>query len=678
MDYFNLSTEHLAALIIFSPAAGFLMNGWISFFNIRFAKRDLFVFLTASLFVFISFVISSYFLFQIFSFGSEGKIPAHLGSWFSVNKIPFQFDILIDPLSGIMAAIISLVSLIVHLYSKDYMKNEEGFARYFAVLNLFTAMMLILILSDNIMFLFLGWEGVGLCSYLLIGFYFKKQDASRASLKAFMINRTGDFAFLAAVFFLIHLYSQTGSLLFFDFNSVNFSLTELRHVHFSGLPVIEITAFLLFAAAAAKSAQIPFYTWLPDAMAGPTPVSALIHAATMVTAGIYLILRMSHFFLAAPFTMDVIALTGAFTSILAGIFALFQFDIKKVLAFSTISQLGFIFLALGSGAFQEGFFHLITHAFFKASLFLCAGAILIYLHHNGDMRKMGGLFHKDRLTGTVFFIAALSISGIFPFAGFFSKDLILIRLYENLNSGPLSVFLFSAGLLIAFITPLYIFRQFFMIFFGKEKGNFQHSQNMYFIKSMLILLTLLSFLSGFLNISGFFTDFLKHTVSSMANQGAAGHTLIAAAAGSLSISAVFISWLLHIKHPAFKEAVIARSGAIYRFLTGCFYVDEFYQKTVILFIKKASDYSALFDRSIIDSAVRLVSEITCRISRLSHSFEKHVVLKTVRLIVQTSKTFGMISRNLQTGYLHNYLHYILGGVLILGSMMIWLDLWRKF
>ena len=386
---------------------------------------------------------------------------SHVAEYFtflSVGKLVIPFSFQIDALSSLFLLIITGVGFLIHLYSTAYMHEEKAghYGRYFAYLNLFVFSMLLLVMGGNYLIMFMGWEGVGLCSYLLIGYWFKNTEYNKAANKAFVMNRIGDLAFLIALFWLI---AKSGSV---NYQEVFAGASALSHAD------VTIITLLLFIGAAGKSAQIPLYTWLPDAMAGPTPVSALIHAATMVTAGIYMIARSNALYSLSHVSMNVVAITGLATAVLAATIALKQNDIKKVLAYSTVSQLGYMFLALGVGAYSAGVFHVMTHAFFKALLFLCAGSVIHAMGGEQDIRKMGGLSKKIRITYITFLIGCIAIAGIPPFSGFFSKDAILLAAYEREGIGMI---LYGIGLLTAMLTAFYMFRLFFLTFTGDFRGS---------------------------------------------------------------------------------------------------------------------------------------------------------------------------------------------------------------
>lgn len=459
-------------LIPFLPLIGFLINGiW---------RKQLPKTLTGiigSATVLGSFLISAWVFFQV---KSGNTMVAHYFDFIHTDALKIGFDFQIDQLSALFLLIITGVGFLIHVYSTSYMHEEDSkdFAKYFAYLNLFVFSMLLLVMGGNFVIMFIGWEGVGLCSYLLIGYWFKNTSYNVAAKKAFIMNRIGDLGFLLAVFWLLN---KTGTT---DYHQVFANLSKLSSVDITGITM------LLFVGATGKSAQIPLYTWLPDAMAGPTPVSALIHAATMVTAGIYMIVRSNALFTLAPITMEVIAIIGLLTALVAATIALFQNDIKKVLAYSTVSQLGYMFLALGVGAFSSGVFHVMTHAFFKALLFLGAGSVIHAMSGEQDITKMGGLSKKIPVTYFTFLIGVLAIAG-FPFtSGFVSKDEILLNVYAH---NKVYFYLAATG---AVMTAFYMFRLLMLTFFGSFRGTAEQAHHLHESpKAMTIPLIVLAFLS---------------------------------------------------------------------------------------------------------------------------------------------------------------------------------------
>src|ERR1700744_3032090 len=471
--------ENYIWLIPVLPLAGFIINGL--FRNTLSEKMIGFI---GSIVVLAAFGLSVAAFLQVKSTGHP--INVTLYNWISVAyfKVPFAF--LIDQLSSLMLLIITGVGFLIHLYSIGYMHADEGFGKFFAYLNLFVFFMLLLVMGSNYLILFIGWEGVGLCSYLLIGFWYSNPSYADAAKKAFIMNRIGDLGFLLAIF-TIYFYFHS-----FAFDSIFPKATSVHDA-----PFVLIT-LLLFVGATGKSAQIPLFTWLPDAMAGPTPVSALIHAATMVTAGIYMIARSNVLFTLAPVTMHIIAIIGLATAIFAALIALTQTDIKKVLAYSTVSQLGYMFLGLGVGAYTGAFFHLMTHAFFKGLLFLGAGSVIHGVSGEQDMRKMGGLKGKMKITFITMLIGTLAISGIPPFSGFFSKDEILSHAFAQ------SPTLYIIGVIGAMLTAFYMFRMLYLTFYGKFRGTHEQEHHLHESPSTmtipLIILAILSAVGGLLGL----------------------------------------------------------------------------------------------------------------------------------------------------------------------------------
>ncbi len=421
--------------------------------------------------------------------GAVGVI-VKLFDWLPVAGLNLSFSLMIDPLALVMTLVVTGVGALIHLYSIGYMHEDEGAPRFFSYMNLFIFSMLLLVLADNYAVMFIGWEGVGLCSYLLIGFWFTRDDYNAAAVKAFVMNRIGDLGFLLGLF-----------AMFATFGSLSFGTVFAKAAGMApGSPALTLITLLLFVGAMGKSAQIPLYTWLPDAMAGPTPVSALIHAATMVTAGVYMVIRSHILYDLAPASLTFIAVIGLATAVWAGLIALTQRDIKKVLAYSTVSQLGYMFLALGVGAYSTGYFHVFTHAFFKALLFLGAGSVIHALSGEQDIRKMGGLRKKLPITYITFLVAALAISGIPPFAGFFSKDAILAAAFER------SPILWLVGVFTAFLTAFYMGRLFVLVFHGTSRvpEKVHPHESPWTMTLPLILLALASIASGFLGLPAVF------------------------------------------------------------------------------------------------------------------------------------------------------------------------------
>jgi NADH-quinone oxidoreductase subunit L len=472
---------NLVWLVPVFPLIGFLING----LGRNFWSKTL-VSWIGSVAILASFALSLGIFLEL-NASDVKSFTVPLFDWIQVGALRIPFSFLVDPLSSIMLLIVTGIGFLIHLYSAGYMHNDGGFAKFFAYLNLFIFFMLLLVLGSNYVVLFIGWEGVGLCSYLLIGFWFTNVNYASAAKKAFIMNRIGDLGFLLAIFFI---YSTFGSV---EFASI-FPQAALLP---AGSPILISITLLLFVGAIGKSAQLPLFTWLPDAMAGPTPVSALIHAATMVTAGIYMIARSNILFTLAPLTMDIVAIVGLSTAIVAALIAITQNDIKKVLAYSTVSQLGYMFLGLGVGAYTGAFFHVITHAFFKALLFLGAGSVIHAMHHEQDMRNMGGLKAKLPITFFTMLMGTIAISGLPPFSGFFSKDEILAKVYEHNPT------LWVIGVIGAMLTAFYMFRMLFLTFLGSFRGTKEQEKHLHESpKSMTIPLVVLAILSMFGGLIG--------------------------------------------------------------------------------------------------------------------------------------------------------------------------------
>ena len=506
---------------------------------------------------------------------SEESIHFTLTNWFSAGNLTIPFAFLVDHLSILMMLVITGVGSLIHIYSIGYMHGDEGFNRFFAYLNLFVFFMLILVMADNYVLMFVGWEGVGLCSYLLIGFWFKNQDYNKAANKAFIMNRIGDLALLIGLFLMFQYF---GSLQFEEvFNTAADWVPDTQ--------IITIITILLFIGACGKSAQIPLYTWLPDAMAGPTPVSALIHAATMVTAGIYMIVRSNILFSLAPLTMDTIMIVGIVTSIFAGTIALKQNDIKKILAYSTVSQLGLMFFAIGVGAYEAGFFHLITHAFFKALLFLGAGSVIHGLGGEQDIRKMGGIRKYMKTTHLVFGLGVLAIIALPPFSGFFSKDDILSGAYEKNPA------LWVIGLISGLLTAIYMLRLYFVVFTGEERMDAKTKSHIhespYVITIPLIVLAILAVAGGVLDIPELFggnkmmMHFLEPVIPAQEHAIASSTEWILMTVSTVAILAILL--LARLKYMQKKQVPEsdAELKGFGKVLNAKYYVDEIYDAIIV-------------------------------------------------------------------------------------------------
>ena len=579
-------------LIPLLPLIGFLING---LGRNSLSKRMSGI--IGSGVILFSFLLSLYVFFNVKGGNSH---LAHYFNLIDINSFTIGFDFQIDPLSSLFLLIITGVGFLIHLYSTAYMHEEDGkdYAKYFAYLNLFVFSMLLLVMGGNYVILFIGWEGVGLCSYLLIGYWFKNVNYTNAAKKAFVMNRIGDLGFLLAVFWLLNKLGTT------NFTDVFANLSKLSTTDITGITL------LLFVGATGKSAQIPLFTWLPDAMAGPTPVSALIHAATMVTAGIYMIARSNVLYNLAPLTQEIIMWIGLATALLAATIALKQNDIKKVLAYSTVSQLGFMFLALGTGNYIAAVFHVMTHAFFKALLFLGSGSVIHGMHHEQDINNMGGLKSKMKITYITFFIGCLAIAGIPPLSGFFSKDSILIGAYEH-NKIVYAIALFTACL-----TAFYMFRLLFITFNGKFRGTEKQWNHVHESPAAmtvpLIILAVLSAIAGFVNIPALFggTESLTHFLSPViqqTHQTTLSHaTEYMLMGGAVVLILAVISWAyFKFKNYEPKE----ESSAFGKILENKWYVDELYNSILVKPLQAiAAFFNTIVEKKGIDGMVNGVGK----------------------------------------------------------------------
>lgn len=655
-------------LIPFFPLIGFLING---FFGKK-IKNEAVIGAVGTLAIFSSFVVSTLILLQMIGLPAEQRVfEKVVFPWIHSGNFKADMAFLLDPLSCIMIMVVTGVGSLIHLYSIGYMHGEEGFYRFFAYLNLFCMSMLLLVLGSNMLVMFIGWEGVGLCSYLLIGYYFHKKSAGDAAKKAFVMNRVGDFGFLIGLF---TLYWWLGS----NHNVWTINFTELKAAS-QLLPyggVVTFATLCFFVGATGKSAQLPLYTWLPDAMEGPTPVSALIHAATMVTAGVYMIGRMSFVFVKAPETMLVVAVVGALTAIFAATIGTAQNDIKRVLAYSTVSQLGFMFLAMGVGAFTAGIFHLMTHAFFKACLFLGSGSVIHAMHHalhHGhlhddpqDMRNMGGLKKAMPITFITFLVSTIAIAGIPGFSGFFSKDEILWQAFSNPYHGTTNAVLWGIGAIAACFTAFYMFRLVFMTFYGECRINAKVKNHLHesplVITIPLMVLGFLAVVGGYIGLPKVIGDLLggipnyfehwlepvfeqaNHYSATYAHQG--GHHSHALEWGLMGLSVVIavvgitIAFTLYIKNTELPKKFTAAFPGLHRAVYNKWYVDELYD---YVFVNPCKAFGRFlwkgFDVLVIDGIVNGVANVVM--------------------------AFSGIFRYLQSGLIYNYAFSMAFGVVVI-------------
>lgn len=582
----------LVALIPLFPLIGFLING---FFGKKMSKGLSGA--IASIAVLASFIVSVMIFIELQ--GSEQKQHiVNVFSWINSGQLVVPFEFLVDPLSSLFLLIITGIGFLIHLYSTGYMHDDDGFARFFTYLNLFVFFMLLLVLGNNYLITFVGWEGVGLCSYLLIGFWFKNTAYNNAAKKAFIMNRIGDLGFLLGII-----------LIFVTFGSISY--TEIFDKAGS-VPTSTITAIalLLFVGAMGKSAQLPLYTWLPDAMAGPTPVSALIHAATMVTAGIFIVVRSNVFYSISHVASETVAIVGVVTALFAATIGLFQNDIKKILAYSTVSQLGLMFLGLGVGAYSSAVFHVTTHAFFKALLFLGAGSVIHAMGGEQDIRRMGGLSGKIKITFVTMLLGTIAISGIPPFSGFFSKDEILAHTYEH------SKVLWLFGMIASMLTAFYMFRLVFLTFFGKFRGT--HDQEHHLHESPpsmtipLIILAILSVVGGVLGLPEFWhmpnwmhhnlEPVIKHPSYSVLSHETEWALMILAVAGALAT--IYITYMVYMKNKVLPVEKEEQMKPWQRVVYNKYYVDEFYDAIIRKPLDAISNaFYKFFDNQVIDGIV---------------------------------------------------------------------------
>ena len=653
-----MSFVDLAFLVPLFPLIGAIING---FFGLKIGKDR--VSWVACAGPVLSFVVTLILLVSIFFHPEGTPYPEQtLFTWMAAGDFVVDFGFQIDPLSLVMMMVVTGVGSIIHIYSIGYMYAEYSYYRYFAYLNLFLFSMLLLVMGSNFLVMFIGWEGVGLCSYFLIGYYFEKKSACDAGVKAFIVNRVGDFAFLLAIFGIFKMF---GTL---DFSAVMAAAPTTLIYDSEAATLITLA---LFIGATGKSAQIPLYTWLPDAMEGPTPVSALIHAATMVTAGVYMVVRCSALFNMAPLTMMIIALVGGGTALFAATIGTCQYDIKRVLAYSTISQIGYMFLACGVGAYTAAIFHLVTHAFFKACLFLGAGSIIHGMNNEQDIRKMGGLKDHFPITYVTFVISTIAIAGIFPFSGFFSKDEIL---YHALMDG--NVIYWGMGISGAFITAFYMFRLVFMTFHGPSHVDPQvHPHESPMAMTLpLIILALLALVGGLLGIPLFHGWHLLHnflapvlafdleTALHASERMLAEHghhtsfaevlhqaqrtshniwleiTLMLFSIG-VALAGIATAWFFYIKKPELPGK-LSKGQWGFDLVQNKYYIDELIDEALVKPIVKGSDL-------------------------LWRQADARGVDGVVNGVAQTIGLFSKIARSFQSGFVRNYAMFMVVGFIIL-------------
>ncbi len=596
-------------LIPLLPLLGFLLNG---LFGRRLTKPVVNVIAIGS--VALSFFYVLFVLAKLWPLNEN--FSEHYFTWIQSGFLQVGFDMTVDRLTAVMLLIVTGVGLLIHIYAVGYMAHEEGYARFFSYFNLFMFFMLVLVLASNLLLLFVGWEGVGLCSYLLVGFYFKETWASNAANKAFIVNRIGDFGFLLGMLLTVVAFHTL------DFGRIAAAMANMPAGLTSG--TITAIALLLFVGATGKSAQIPLYVWLPDAMAGPTPVSALIHAATMVTAGVYMVARMSFLYNHAPSAMEVVAVIGLLTAVMAATIGMTQNDIKKVFAYSTVSQLGYMFLGAGVGAYSASIFHVMTHAFFKALLFLGAGSVIHGLGGEQDLRNMGGLRKYMPITCITLAVASLAISGVPGFSGFFSKDAILSAAYTH------APWMFWVGAITAGITAFYVFRAFFLAFFGEYRGHHHPHESPTSMTFPLIVLAVLAAGGGFIDIPKFLSPGFP-----MAEHENVTAMVISASFGILGI---LVAFYLYVLQPRMAESLKNAAGPVYTLVFNKYYVDEFYSGVIVKPLEAISRVVLWrgVDEGVIDTGL-------------------------VNGLGRVVRGWGGLFRRLQSGSIRNYATWVLAG-----------------
>ena len=643
-----MSHQVLIAILLLSPLVGFILNG------IRFRSPNyLLAGSVATGAVTISFICAVALFAELLGMPADQRtLSVNFFDWIAVDKLKIGAGFVVDQISAIMILIITGVGALIHLFSIGYMHHDKGVTKYFAYLNFFLFNMLILVLGDSLLTMFVGWEGVGLCSYLLIGFWFNDSAKAAAGMKAFITNRIGDAAFIIGMFVL---FTTFGTLNIHELNTMAPTVMET-----GWLGMVTLGTLMLFIGATGKSAQIPLYVWLPDAMAGPTPVSALIHAATMVTAGVYMIVRLNPLFVVAPNTMMVIAIIGASTAVLAATIGLTQTDIKKVLAYSTVSQLGYMFLAVGVGAFGAGIFHLMTHAFFKALMFLGSGSVIHAMHEEQDIRKMGGLKKYLPITHFTFVLGWLAIIGMPPFAGFFSKDEILWSAYSSPRG---HILLWAAGAIGAALTAFYMTRLMALTFWGNsriEKGTHPHESSIVMTIPLMIL-GLLSVVGGWIGVPhvlgaifehfpNYWEQWLAPVIRKLPEAAGLAHSaeeefLMMGISVSLAVISAAAAYVMYTKKEGVADKVAKAFGPVYNFVENKYFIDEAYSTAVINPLVNASKNLWYYvDVKVIDKATYTVTDIV--------------------------RGCGSFVRSLQNGNMQQYAMYVVIGVVVALSYML--------
>jgi NADH-quinone oxidoreductase subunit L len=591
--------------------------------------------------------------------GAAHEVIAY--QWIFGGDLMIDLAYLVDPLTCAMLLVVTGVGFLIHVYSVAYMHGEDGFTRFFTYMNLFMVSMLLLVMGNNYAVLFIGWEGVGLCSYLLIGYYYEKVSAAKAASKAFVVNRIGDAGFLLAIF-----------LIFINFKTLDYTKVFAQVGQLSPEMATAI-ALCLLVGAIGKSAQIPLYTWLPDAMEGPTPVSALIHAATMVTAGVYMVVRNHAIFDLSPTALGVVGLIGGSTALFAATIGLVQTDIKRVLAYSTVSQLGYMFLGCGIGAYTAAIFHLMTHAFFKALLFLSAGSVIHALAGEQDIRKMGGLSQRIPWTHKLFFIGTIAIAGIPPFAGFWSKDEIMAHAFTHHR-----YVLYGMAAIGAFLTSFYMFRLTYLTFYGKSRMDHHTEEHIHespiVMIGPLMVLGLLSLAGGFIGFPpehGWLHQFLA-PVAGVGGEHEVGTGLVLSLmmiATGIALFGWALAHYLYSMNVMAPDRWAAKARGVYTTLLNKYYVDELYDLLFVEFTKKVGRSFDWFDRVVIDGIVRGVAQMAELGAAGSTWVEKHLIYGGVNIVGYGNHLLAKQWRQIQSGMVHHYAAIIVAGLFLLAVVI---------
>jgi NADH-quinone oxidoreductase subunit L len=670
MDH-PLQTDYLRWIVLL-PLLG---AGWNGLLGAQLQKRvgKWVVSLFACAPVVLSFLLSLQAFFNLLALMPEERfLVDRLYPWLSLGSLHVDVAFWVDPLSAVMILVVTGIGGLIHIYSIGYMHEDRSYWRYFAFLNLFTFAMLLLVTADNLLLMFIGWEGVGLCSYALIGFWYQDHVNTTAGNKAFIVNRVGDFGFIVGIFLIFWSLDQQGQ------GTVTFREIEkfaglLQDQELWGIGVVTLATLFLFIGATGKSAQIPLYVWLPDAMQGPTPVSALIHAATMVTAGVYMIARLHFLYSLAPVTLGVVAVVGIATALLAATIALTQNDIKRVLAYSTIGQLGYMFLGASVAAYGAAIFHLMTHAFFKACLFLGSGSVIHALGGEQDMRKMGGLRRSMPWTFWTFMIAVLAIAGTPLTAGFFSKDEILWQAFSSPHGSP---WLWLLGVAGAGLTAFYMFRQLFLVFFGECRADGHAQAHLHESPKVmtvpLVVLAIGSIVAGWIGLPvlfgpNLFAAWLEPVFGAHHEaHGSAGleGTLMAVSVGVAALG-FYLAYLIYYRRALAAERFSSLAGGLlYRWFYNKYYVDELYQLVFVRGALLLARLGAWIDQHIIDLFVDGSAKTTALISWLNGLFDNYVIDGIVNQVADSTFAAGDKFRKVQTGNINSYLYVILGAVII--------------